>query len=76
MKILELIVRTIIFSWLKKKYKKIRKKFIAYLYNREIQKRNKLENLWRTTKKKLRWKSKTLKIGHGSQDALRLIGRQ
>ena len=57
MKILEFIFKTIIFSWLKKKYKKIRKKYIAYLYNREIQKRNKLENLWTVKKENILLKS-------------------
>ena len=75
MKILEFIFRAIIFTWFKKKYKKIRKHYIAYLYTREINKRTKLENLWKRTKKKSLWKSKTLTIGHGSQDALRLIGK-
>ena len=57
MKILEFIFKTIIFSWLKKKYKKIRKKYIAYLYNREIQKRNKLEDLWTVKKENILLKS-------------------
>ncbi len=44
MRILELIFRTIIFSWLKKRNIKLKESFIAYLYSRELKKRNKLED--------------------------------
>ena len=44
MHVIELIFRAIIFTWFKKKYKKIKESFIAYLYSREIQKRNKIED--------------------------------
>ena len=52
MRILELIFRTIIFSWLKKRNIKLKESFIAYLYTREIQKRNKLENGYSFRRKK------------------------